>query len=116
MVMTSECQSTARPSIGPRYTPMKPAGKVSSVRTLPSTLIRRCLTIAVTSRPVKAYFNRLRRKTVRGSDSRSLWGPGDGRGACRRVSIRHPSYASQIYSRRSRPICPASMRKELPIA
>ena len=62
--------------------PMKPAGYVLSVRTLPSTLIRRCWTIEVTSRPVKAYFSLLRRKMERGSDSRSLWGPGEGRGAC----------------------------------
>jgi hypothetical protein len=54
---------------------------VVSVRTLPSTLINRCLTIEVTSRPFNAYFNLLRRKIVRGSDSRSLWGPGEGRGA-----------------------------------
>jgi len=53
-----------------------------SVRTLPSILIKRCLTIEVTSRPVRAYFSLLRRKTVRGRDSRSLWGPGEGRGAC----------------------------------
>ena len=62
-------------------TSMKPAGKVSSVRTLLSTRIRRCLTIRVTSLPVKAYLRRLRRKMVRGRDSRNLWGPGDGRGA-----------------------------------
>jgi hypothetical protein len=61
--------------------PMKPVGYVLSVRTLPSTLIRRCWTIEVTSRPVKAYFSLLRRKMERGRDSRSLWGPGDGRGA-----------------------------------
>ena len=61
--------------------PMKPAGYVLSVRTLPSTLIRRCWTIDVTSRPVKAYFSLLRRNMERGRDSRSLWGPGDGRGA-----------------------------------
>lgn len=52
--------------------PMNPAGKVSSVRTLLSILMRRCLTIEVTSRAVRAYFRRLRRKTVRGSDSRNL--------------------------------------------
>ena len=60
---------------------MKPVGKVSSVRTLLSTRIRRCLTIKVTSLPFKAYLRRLRRKMVKGSDSRNLWGPGDGRGA-----------------------------------
>lgn len=37
--------------------------------------------MVVTSRPVKAYLRRFRRKMVRGSDSRSLWGPGEGRGA-----------------------------------
>ena len=60
---------------------MKPAGKVSSVLTFPSTLMIRCLTIAVTSFPVKAYFSLFLKKTVRGKDSRSLWGPGEGRGA-----------------------------------
>jgi hypothetical protein len=65
--------------------PMKPAGYVLSVRTLPSTLIRRCWTIEVTSRPVKAYFSLLRRKMERGRDSRSLWGPGEGRGAWKHV-------------------------------
>lgn len=49
------------------------------MRTFPSILIKRCLTMEVTSRPVKAYFSLLRRKTVRGRDSRSLWGPGEGR-------------------------------------
>jgi len=62
--------------------PMNPAGYVSSVRTFPSTLTRRCFMIAVTSRPVRAYLSRLRRNTVRGRDSRSLCGPGEGRGAC----------------------------------
>lgn len=39
------------------------------------------MTIAVTSRPVKAYLSRLRNKMTRGKDSRSLCGPADGRGA-----------------------------------
>lgn len=41
----------------------------------------RCLTIAVTSLPVKAYFSLFLKNTVKGRDSRSLWGPGEGRGA-----------------------------------
>ena len=61
--------------------PWKPVGYVVSVLTFPSTLISRCATIKVTSRPVKAYLRRLRRNMVRGRDSRSLWGPGEGRGA-----------------------------------
>jgi hypothetical protein len=89
---------------------MKPAGKVSSVLTFPSTLMIRCLTIAVTSRPVKAYFSRFRRKTVRGSDSRSLWGPGEGRGAYI-ISPCSLSYYSPNHSRRYRRACPASMMK-----
>ena len=52
--------------------PMKPAGYVGSVLTLESILIKRCFTIAVTSRPVRAYFNLLRRNMVSGRDSRSL--------------------------------------------
>lgn len=60
---------------------MNPAGKLGSVRTLPSTLIRRCITILVTSVLVRAYFSLLRRKITNGSDSRSLCGPWDGRGA-----------------------------------
>jgi len=60
---------------------MNPAGYVGSVRTFASILTRRCFKIAVTSRPVNAYFSRFRRKIVNGNDSRNLCGPGDGRGA-----------------------------------
>lgn len=35
----------------------------------------------VTSRLLSAYFKRLRMRTIRGNDSRSLCGPGEGRGA-----------------------------------
>jgi len=51
------------------------------VRTLPSTLMRRCMTILVTSAPLRAYLRRFLRKINRGSDSRSLCGPVEGRGA-----------------------------------
>lgn len=61
--------------------PMNPAGKLASVRTFPSTLINRCMTILVTSGFDKAYFSRLRKKMTNGRDSRSLCGPWDGRGA-----------------------------------
>lgn len=54
---------------------------MGSVRTLPSTLMRRCMTILVTSAPLRAYLRRFLRKINRGSDSRSLCGPVDGRGA-----------------------------------
>src|SRR5271154_2493126 len=60
---------------------MYPAGYVASVRTLPSTLMRRCMTICLTSRPLRAYLRRFRMKTMRGRQSRSLCGPGEGRGA-----------------------------------
>merc|ERR1719375_2459449 len=60
---------------------MKPVGKNISVRTLPSTLIKRCLTIIFASLYVSAYFKRLRRRTISGMHSRSLCGPADGRGA-----------------------------------
>lgn len=102
---------------GPPHSPMNPAGKVSSVLTFPSTLISRCLTMAVTSFPVKAYFNRFRRKTVRGRDSRSLWGPGEGRGAWYRqrpfLKKICRSLDESFNSRRCRRACPASMMKEL---
>jgi hypothetical protein len=39
------------------------------------------MTIFVTSELVKAYFNLFLKKMTKGSDSRSLWGPVDGRGA-----------------------------------
>lgn len=51
------------------------------MRTLPSTLIRRCFTILSTSLPVSAYLSRLRRKITSGRHSRSLCGPVLGRGA-----------------------------------
>lgn len=60
---------------------MKPAGQVGSVRTLPSTLIKRCITILVTSAPFKAYFRRFLKKIIKGNDSRNLCGPVEGRGA-----------------------------------
>lgn len=52
-----------------------------SVRTLPSTLIVRCLTIFSTSHLVIAYLSLFLNIIMRGNDSRSLCGPGDGRGA-----------------------------------
>lgn len=60
---------------------MKPAGKVISVRILPSTLMTLCLTIFSTSHLVMAYFNLFLNMIMRGKDSLSLWGPEDGRGA-----------------------------------
>lgn len=82
---------------------------MASVRTFPSTLINRCLTIPVTSRPVNAYFNLLRRKITRGRDSRSLWGPGDGRGAWREDDMSN-GHLEVVYSRRYRSVCRASTR------
>jgi hypothetical protein len=43
--------------------------------------IRRCITIATTSRYVNAYFSLFLSITTNGRHSRSLWGPGDGLGA-----------------------------------
>lgn len=63
------------------FLPMNPAGKVGSVRTLASTLIRRCFTIFLTSSPVSAYLSLFLRNTTRGMHSLSLWGPGEGLGA-----------------------------------
>lgn len=60
---------------------MNPAGQFGSVRTLPSTLIRRCMTILVTSELVRAYFSLFRRKITKGRHSLSLCGPVDGLGA-----------------------------------
>lgn len=60
---------------------MNPAGYVGSVRTLPSTLIKRCITIFVTSAPLRAYFRRFLKKIIKGNDSLNLCGPVDGRGA-----------------------------------
>ena len=61
--------------------PMKPAGYVLSVRTLPSTLTSLWFTIFFTSSYVRAYLRRLRRNTASGRHSRSLCGPQLGRGA-----------------------------------
>jgi hypothetical protein len=44
--------------------------------------IRRCITIATTSRYVRAYFSLFLNITTNGKHSLSLWGPGDGFGAC----------------------------------
>lgn len=63
------------------HLPINPAGKLTSVRTLPSTLMVRCITILVTSSRVKAYFKRLRSITTNGNDSLNLCGPQDGLGA-----------------------------------
>lgn len=60
---------------------MNPAGKFESVRTFPSTLMSRCITILLTSGFVNAYFKRLRKKITNGRDSLNLCGPWDGRGA-----------------------------------
>ena len=66
---------------------MNPEGYVVSVRTFPSTLIRRCIRMLLTSFPVRAYLRRLRRKTTRGRHSRVLWGPAEGLGAQVPVSL-----------------------------
>ncbi len=52
--------------------PMKPAGKVGSVRTLPSILISLCFTILLTSSPVKAYLSLFLNRTTSGRHSLSL--------------------------------------------
>lgn len=52
--------------------PMKPAGKVISVRILPSTLIVLCLTIFSTSHLVIAYLSLFLNMMIKGKDSRSL--------------------------------------------
>ena len=56
----------------PRYSPMRPAGYVRSVRALPSTSTWRSFTIHLLSAYVRAYFRRLRMKMMRGRLSRSL--------------------------------------------
>src|SRR5579862_1645620 len=70
-------------------TSWKPAGKLESVLTFPSTLTRRCWRMAVTSRLFKAYLRRFLmsvsnselgdylRKRIKGRDSRPLCGPGE---------------------------------------
>ena len=45
-------------------TSIKPAGYVESVRTLPSTLMRRCITIALVSRALRAYFSLEKKKAL----------------------------------------------------
>merc|ERR1712232_272692 len=49
----------------------EPAGKNISLRTLPSTLIKRCMQIILHSWYVKAYLSRWRNMTMRGRHSRS---------------------------------------------
>uniref|UniRef100_A0A915JWT9 Uncharacterized protein n=1 Tax=Romanomermis culicivorax TaxID=13658 RepID=A0A915JWT9_ROMCU len=61
--------------------PFSAETEITSVRTFPSTLIKRCLTIFLASSPVKAYFKRLRKNRIRGKHSRSLCGPVLGLGA-----------------------------------
>lgn len=56
------------------------------MRTLPSTLMSRCIMMLVTSLRVKAYLSLFLRKTMSGKHSRSLCGPADGLGACVRGS------------------------------
>jgi hypothetical protein len=63
------------------YSPINPAGKLISVRTLPSTLTCFCMQIIVLSLRVRAYFNRFRRIMLRGKHSRLLCGPALGFGA-----------------------------------
>merc|ERR1712002_673373 len=62
-------------------TSMKPAGKLWSVLTRPSTFTSLWLRIFLVSDPLRAYFSLLRRNSTRGSDSLNLWGPLLGRGA-----------------------------------
>ena len=59
---------------------MKPVGIVKSVRTIPSTKIRRCITIFLTSSWLKAYLRRFFKNLIRGRYSLSLCGAADGRG------------------------------------
>ena len=61
--------------------PMKPAGKVVSVLTLPSILIMRPRTMNLTSAAVRAYFNLFLSRITRGRDSLREWGPSEGLGA-----------------------------------
>jgi len=53
-------------------TSWNPAGYVTSVRTLPSTLTSRCMRMDKTSLPVSAYLRRFLRKMMRGKHSRNL--------------------------------------------
>jgi hypothetical protein len=61
--------------------PMKPAGYLMSVLTLPSILMRRWAQIFFASVYVNAYLSRLRKKMTVGKLSRNLCGPGLGFGA-----------------------------------
>lgn len=62
--------------------PIKPAGYVLSVLTLPSTKTWRCIKMAITSLYVRAYFSLFRRMRIKGRHSLDLCGPDDGLGAC----------------------------------
>lgn len=67
--------------------PMKPAGKVVSVLTLPSILIMRPRTMNLTSVAVRAYFNLFLNKITRGRDSLREWGPSVGLGAYANINF-----------------------------
>merc|ERR1719178_80599 len=69
------------PDLGICRESMKPAGKWAEVRTLPSTFTSLRRQISSHSFLVRAYLRRLRRMTISGTHSRSLWGPEVGRGA-----------------------------------
>lgn len=66
---------------------MKPAGKVVSVLTFPSTLIMRPRTMNLTSVAVRAYFNLFLNKMIRGRDSLREWGPSEGLGAWWKINM-----------------------------
>jgi len=53
---------------------------------------------------------------VRGRDSRNLWGPGEGRGACESEINPYSPPQGPANARRYRRACRASMMKELPDA
>lgn len=53
---------------------------------------------------------------MRGRHSRSLWGPGEGRGACVEKINSCPLLECLLNARRYHRACQASMMKELPIA
>ena len=63
------------------YIPIKPAGKVKSVLTLPSTLINLCMTIFFASSYESAYLSLFLMNRIMGRDSLSLCGPELGLGA-----------------------------------
>ena len=54
---------------------MNPAGKLASVRTLPSTLMRRCITMALVSRELSAYLS-LQENIVRAEDIHEIFQKG----------------------------------------